>query len=440
MVSIDNMAPGPRQELITGADPSGASAAPLDVEGLAEALAQQVLAGDELGALVDTIGAALRAEIVVTTTDGRERVTRLSGSTRDRLDEADLVDPTGRLRVERLGHGEHQPLERIRVHRLPVATPAQPLGHLVAVVGREIDTHEQTALRRAATAVALSISRGQAVSAVENKYRGDFLRDVLLDRAGSEEFVREHVAGFGWELDGPMVVVVAQLDPQPAGQPAGTVEEQRHWQERFADAWRQVVGATATSVPVADFGSEVVTVLSARDSVASADLVARLVHAVAGDKGGGRRPFSVGVGRVASGVGALPESYAQAYRAVVVGRRVRGGSATTRFDELGLHRLIAMVPDDEELRSFARDVLGDLARQSEEAAALRDTLQVLLATNFNVAEAARVQFFHYNTIRYRVGKLERLLGPITSDHNLRLDIAVALKVLEVVGNRPGGHR
>jgi purine catabolism regulator len=102
----------------------------------------------------------------------------------------------------------------------------------------------------------------------------------------------------------------------------------------------------------------------------------------------------------------------------------------TWFDDLGLHRLIALVPDEAELHAFADDVLGELAGDSEDAVDLRTTLQVLLDTNLNVAEAARQQFFHYNTMRYRVGKLERLLGPFTSDPHLRLDVAVALQVLE----------
>ncbi|MGZ4455950.1 MAG: PucR family transcriptional regulator, partial [Nocardioides sp.] len=113
--------------------------------------------------------------------------------------------------------------------------------------------------------------------------------------------------------------------------------------------------------------------------------------------------------------------------------RVHGPASITFFDQLGLHRLIALIPDGTELRAFTRDVLGSLSEATPEAADLRETLQVLLDTNFNVAEAARLQFFHYNTMRYRVSKLERLLGPLSTDPHLRLDVAVALRVLEIAG-------
>ena len=186
-----------------------------------------------------------------------------------------------------------------------------------------------------------------------------------------------------------------------------------------------------------DFSSEAVTLLPiaepAEAPVPGHQLVRRTVKSVQGDKGGGRRPFSVGVSRVASSLEELPEAYAQARRAVEVGRRVHGSGSTTFFDQLGLHRLLALIPDPRELHAFTRDVLGPLGEATSEAADLRETLQVLLDTNFNVAEAARLQFFHYNTMRYRVSKLERLLGPLSSDPHLRLDVAVALRALEVVG-------
>jgi purine catabolism regulator len=186
-----------------------------------------------------------------------------------------------------------------------------------------------------------------------------------------------------------------------------------------------------------DFSSEVVALLPVADGdddpVVGHDGVRRVVTAVAGDKGGGRRPFSVGVSRLATTLDELPDAYGQARRAVEVGRRVKGGGSTTYFDQLGLHRLLALVPESAELRAFTRDVLGPLAQRTPEAADLRVTLQVLLDTNFNVAEAARLQFFHYNTMRYRVSKLERLLGPLSSDPHLRLDVAVALRVLEITG-------
>ncbi|NPD05611.1 helix-turn-helix domain-containing protein [Nocardioides sp. zg-1308] len=413
-------------------------------DALHTALTHIVLEGGDLAAIAEAVGDALGCGVVFTSTDGRERAAHLDEAQRESLAAADLLDPTGRLRVERIDPdgtavGEGEALVR------RVVAAGVDLARLVALrPDGTIHSSDVHALERAAIVAALLVTRVEAITAVENKYRGDFLRDVFLGRAGEEDYVAEHAQAFGWHLDRPVLVVVAVLDPDAIAALGPDPEERRAWQDRFAQAWRQVAATVDGSIASVAFSREVVTLVPVGTPVGSAPggpgggvgdhgAVDRIIEAVRGDRGGGRVAFSAGVSRVANGLGDLPEAFRQAQRAVEIGRRVHGGGSVTRFDQLGLHRLLALVPDSAELTSFAADVLGPLAERTPEAADLRETLQVLLDTNFNVAEAARAQFFHYNTMRYRVGKLQRLLGPVASDPHLRLDVAVALRALEIVG-------
>ncbi len=417
-----------------------ASAELARIDALHIALTQLVLEGGDLEHIAAEVARVLGDGVLFTSTDGREQAAALPESLRLSLAGSGLLDPTGRVRVERISQGTAQELTvgAGQIRMLPVAAGGTDLGRLVYLrAGGPVTDADVHALERAAAVAALLITREQAVTAVEGKYRGDFLRDVFLGRAGEAPYIAEHAAGFGWTLDRPVVVVAAEIDPPGPEEDPVSSSQSRMWQARFSAAWSQVSHDLDPAIPTADFSSEVVALLPVLEGddepVTGNGVVRRAVTAVAGDRGGGRRPFSVGVSRKASTQADLPEAYAQARRAVEVGRRIHGRGSTTFFDDLGIHRLIALIKDSGELRRYVRDVLGPLADDSVEATDLRETLQVLLDTNFNVAEAARLQFFHYNTMRYRVGKLERLIGPLGSDPHLRLDAAVALRVLEIVG-------
>jgi purine catabolism regulator len=424
---------------VTNVSDSVARATLERVDALHIALTQIVLEGGDLGQIAAELSRVLDVGVLVTSSDGRERAAALDDDLRALIESEGFLDGTGRFHVEQ-ANGSGTAVGSGQLRMLKVVAGGADLARLVCIRPKGPITDEDVhAMERASAVAALLITRHEAVTAVESKYRGDFLRDVFLRRAGDRAYVVEHAAGFGWNLELPMVVVAAEIDPSAPSEPPASSETRRLWQGRFSAAWRQVCAALDPGTPTVDFSSEVVTLLPATedddavDRDAGAALVRRVVHAVSGDKGGGRRSFSVGVSRVVADLDDLPDAYAQARRALEVGRRIHGHGGTTWFDQLGLHRLIALVPDNGELRAFASDVLGALAANTPEAADLRLTLQVLLDTNFNVAEAARLQFFHYNTMRYRVSKLERLLGPLGSDPHLRLDVAVALRVLEITG-------
>jgi purine catabolism regulator len=330
-----------------------------------------------------------------------------------------ITDPAGRV-VARAGEATSPDATSTVV---PIVAGRVDHGRIVAFSRVPLTDADVHGLERAATVAALAITKQLAVAAVESKYRADFLRDLLTGRVEDVPGAVAYARSFGWDLDRPMVVVVAELDPVAAGRPGA-----RPVRERFASAWQSVVRSRDRSAPVVGFNDEVVTLLGVPPDGDVDKLVTELDRRVPGENS-----YSLGVSRVAGAAAELPVAYEQARKAIRIGRRLHGDGARASFDSLGVHRLIALIPDTAELRGFVDEVLGGLAADDAETADLRHTLEVLLDTNCNVAQAARRLHFHYNTLRYRIMKLERLVGPFTTVPSLRLDLALALRVLELRG-------
>jgi purine catabolism regulator len=395
-------------------------------EEIHRALVSVVLDGGGLDDLAAELATILRGPVFITTPDGRV-VSRAGDeeAVHRALDSA-VFDRSGRFRVEARD-------ERDSCAVVPIVAGRIDHGRIVAFSGAPVTDADRYCLERAATVAALAITKGLAVAAVEDKYRADFLRDLVTGRVPNLPQAVHHASGLGWNVDRPMVVAVAELDP---GQIAESLSglELRPVQERFAAAWQTVLRSRDPRAPVASFHTEVVVLLGAPPEGGDlAGLLAELDGQVAGDRGGGRLSFSLGLSRVIPGPAALPHAYEQARTAVRIGRRVHGPGARSTFDQLGAYRLLALIPDGAELRAFVADVLGELADDTPEAADLRHTLETLLDTNGNVAESARRLHFHYNTLRYRIEKLERIVGGFTDSPALRLDLSLALRVRHMTG-------
>ncbi len=396
------------------------------------ALVQIVLAGGSLGDLCEQVVGFLDGAAMVTTTDGR--VIARAGSQRE-LDHATALpcfDRSGRLLTEAEPMGPRP--DGPTAGRAAVRIVAGHLDHGILIAfssQRHLTVDDVRLLERAATVAALAITKDQAVSAVESKYRAEFLRDALAGRAGSAVHAVAHATSLGWDIDRPMVVVVAETD-EDDDRSLRDADEVRFLQQRFARAWTHAVAVRDPRSPVMGFSREVVALIGV-PAEADTDQIMRIVgeyvRVVRGDGGGGRRSFSAGVSRPIGSATGLEHAYEEALSAVTVGRQMHGDGALTHVDGLGIYRLLALIPDGTDLRRFVRESLRELATDdSPEYAGLRQTLTILIDTNMNVAETARLLFFHYNTLRYRIGKLEKILGPFTTDPDLRLTLALALKI------------
>lgn len=392
-------------------------------------LVDTVLTGGGLPELADVVRDLFDGVVLVTTADGRVLASAGDPEREAEVRASDAFHPSGRFRTEAAAPGVHT-VGGLTGSHVVVAVSGGRIDHgrLVVFTDAAPGPEQVAVLERAAEVAAITLTKELAVTSVESKYRGDFLRDVLAGRAGTAEEVVTHGRTLGWDLARPAVVVVAVLETG-SGPPARGYQGPLEL-ERFAAAWTTVVAREDPGAPVVGFAAEVVALLPAESAAEGRAVVERVTGAVRGDGGGGRRRFAAGVSRPVSRVVELPAAYEQARRASVAGRRLYGPSAVVHFDDLGVFRLLSLIEDPGELDRFVEETLKELADPaSADAATLRETLQVLLDTNLNVAETARELHFHYNTLRYRIGKIERAVGRFTKDPHLRLDLALALRVV-----------
>ncbi|MFG1699292.1 PucR family transcriptional regulator ligand-binding domain-containing protein [Nonomuraea sp. NPDC049309] len=386
------------------------------------ALVQVVLAGGGLNEVTAEVAQLL--DVAVAAVDGSGRVLATAGPPEHvtALREAIAHEgPPVSSPPERPQPGKPQPGKARSFASAPVLAGGHHHGRIVAYSpSGALRDGDIGILERAATVAALVVTRQEAVNAVESKYRADFLRDVLTGRAGAAERVTSRARAFGWNLARPVTVLVAELDPDG---------DERSAQDRLVSCWTAAVRRHDPEGAVAGFSHEVVAVVDA-----SLDAVRIAKDAASAFADVPPATFSTGTSRPSPGAETLPEAYAQALKAARVGRQLHGPGAVAHFDQLGVYRLLSLVNDTDELHAFVRETLGPLASDDDaENADLRRTLQVLLETNLNIAETARRLHFHYNTLRYRIGKLERLLGNFTDDPHLRLNLTLALHVLRMRG-------
>ncbi len=257
--------------------------------------------------------------------------------------------------------------------------------------------------------------------AVEQQFASNALHDLVTGTAANLEQALERAVRFGWDLQRPLTVLVARQCGTEHGDDA-------HPQEaaalRAIELWTRAIRDRDPRAAVAGFATELVAVVSAAGDAA----LARKIHADMTASTG--RAYSVGVSQVGTGPLDIPRRYEEARVALQVGQRLNGSGAVTNFAGLGLYRLISNV-SQAELRAFVHDTLGPVLDLPEPTRSdLLKSLAVLSATRFNVAESARILHYHYNTMRYRVTKLERLLGAFADDAAAtRFNVAESARIL-----------
>jgi PucR family transcriptional regulator, purine catabolism regulatory protein len=91
--------------------------------------------------------------------------------------------------------------------------------------------------------------------------------------------------------------------------------------------------------------------------------------------------------------------------------------------------LLFHLNEQSELQDFYHEMLGPLLKADTRGDdTLIETLEVYFRCNGNLSETARAMHFHRNSVLYRLGRIEEILGRSLEDAELRLSLQIALKI------------
>ncbi|MGW3508575.1 PucR family transcriptional regulator [Streptomyces sp. NPDC000994] len=397
-------------------------------EGLLAALAAQV---DGWAALYDASGAVVGAAPEWATRRA-ERLTADIDRLRDRPAPASAV----------VGGPETE--DRVELHS--IGTGRRPRAALAVGTAATLGTAERYAVHSAVALLTLTTERSRSLHAAEQRIGAAVLRMLL---AGQPDHARA-VAGdlYGGLLDAPFRMIVAEsasasaarahagtharvqsAAPSPAAvlAAAGTGADPLAVLAEIVEAAAARSGEAVLVVP----DGERLVVLAADGGAAvavcgqyAAALEAARAEAVREQSGGEEGELVVGLSGPAGPIAAAA-AYKQADQALSVARR--RGRVLVEHDQLASGSVLPLLADDA-VRAFADGLLRALYEHDATGRGdLVASLRAWLSRHGQWDAAAADLGVHRHTLRYRMRRVEEILGRSLDDPDVRMELWLALK-------------
>jgi sugar diacid utilization regulator/GAF domain-containing protein len=283
---------------------------------------------------------------------------------------------------------------------------------------------QRRVLERGASVVALAVSKLRTAQEVEWRLSREFLDDLLGGSAVEATAILARARQLGVDLNVPHTLLVVRPDPPDA-------EAGRQYRSLLTQV-QHVLNATASETLVAARGGDVLVLWPDGPGLPDAAEIAERLrgHCTSCTPG----TVSVGLGRACPTVAEYADAYRLAAGALNLTQRAGNTDRVVALGDLGIYRLLLQVERPDELIEFMHAMLSPLRTYDERRdTTLVATLRAFLRCGCNATATAESLIVHPNTIRYRLHRIEELLGVDLHDPQALLRIQLAFVIDDVLG-------
>jgi sugar diacid utilization regulator len=272
---------------------------------------------------------------------------------------------------------------------------------------------ERVAVEHATTVLAMEVARLQSLAENDARMRVDIVLDLITGKGPDDPGVLNRAQAIGYDLNRPHRVAV--VDDGRGGEDiagffsaVGRAARAVRAGSLLAPRFHDVVLLADTEAPWEKFRGFVVTEL-----------------------GGGS--CLVGVGGRCAELNEFPRSYQEAQLALRIQKTVGGAEQVTRFDDLGVYKVLATADDASAMERFMKEWLGTLIDyDAGHGTQLVLTLSEYLDCGGNYDATARALSVHRSTLKYRLRRIRQISGHDLGLPDVQFNLQVATRAWRIL--------
>lgn len=322
-------------------------------------------------------------------------------------------------------------VERMMV---PIMVKNNLYGYLVTFgVRRDLNHYDALYLESTSSIVALEFLKRISVQEVENKYKGEFFEDLISFDEKRKQKAIERANYYRFDKDAFYSVFTIRLNKLDTG----TVTTDEEYNQVITKAMYMVdmvCKEEGRTYIIASKGKKINVLFMWKSIEDQKKFTARISNSIKEslDLKVSQSTYRIGIGRVYKGIEQVYKSLKDAEKSVEAAKTYVNQQIID-FETLGIYKIFCQDHLKDELLSFYKStleplVIYDRKRDTE----LVKSLIIYFETNGNLKKMSEMLFTHYNTVLYRINRIQEITGKDLEDEGDRYGLQTALKIMKIL--------
>lgn len=321
---------------------------------------------------------------------------------------------------------------------MPIMLKDQVHGHLFTwSTHMPLGGFDLAIIESASTTIALSILQDLSVKEVELRYRSDFFEDLVSPDTKRKKKALDRARYFNLKEDDYYLIEVMSIKPKDQ-----EFTDMEFEFDNYSDYVNSFIKSIEDLIEYYKLEGVVSTKINGIQILLGFPDNKNINKKVQNFNDRLKDTFfnrykhmdlKVGVGRVYKNLDNVHKSFLDAVRTVRIGKSITSKEIVT-YDELGIFKILSQDYLNDELEDFYNSTIKTLVEyDNKKTTDLIPTLESYFRNNGNLTKISKDLFTHYNTVLYRIGRINEITGMNLEDPHHRLNLEIALKIKELLG-------